>query len=80
MNADTLITTPWDTAEFLQTPADMAAYLEAIMELIDDMELLKLVQERLHEESVEVDLEELSGRGRNEIYEVALARLRGRAP
>jgi antitoxin StbD len=32
---------------------------EAIMELIDDMELLKLVQERLHEESVEVVLDDL---------------------
>jgi probable addiction module antidote protein len=32
MNADTLIAAPWDTAEFLQTPADMAAYLEAIIQ------------------------------------------------
>lgn len=27
-----LITTPWDTAEFLHTPDDMAAYLEATIQ------------------------------------------------
>ena len=32
MTQETVITTPWDTAEFLTTPADMAAYLEAIIE------------------------------------------------
>lgn len=32
MTQETVITTPWDTAEFLTTPADMAAYLEAVIE------------------------------------------------
>lgn len=32
---------------------------EALMELIDDAELLKLVKERTHEESVKVSLDDL---------------------
>lgn len=36
-----------------------AAAYEAMMELIDDMELLKLVQERKAEESVKVSLDDL---------------------
>jgi antitoxin StbD len=36
-----------------------AAAYEAMMELIDDMELLKIVQNRLSEESVAVSLDEL---------------------
>jgi antitoxin StbD len=36
-----------------------AAAYEAIMELIDDIELLKLVKERQHEESIRVTLDDL---------------------
>jgi len=42
------------------------------MELIEDLELLDLVKQREHEESVRVSV---GTRDRNEVYEVALSRL-----
>jgi len=50
-----------------------AGAYEAMMELIDDLELLELVKQREHEESVRVSL---GKRGRNEVYHVALSRLK----
>ena len=50
-----------------------AGAYEAMMELIEDLELLDLVKQREHEESVRVSV---GTRDRNEVYEVALSRLR----
>ena len=46
-----------------------------MMELIDDLELLELVKQREHEESVRVSI---GKRSRNEVYEVALSRRKDR--
>jgi antitoxin StbD len=51
-----------------------AGAYEAMMELIEDHELLELVKQREHEESVRVTF---AKRGRNEVYDLALSRLKG---
>lgn len=45
---------------------------EALMDLIDDAQLLKIVKERMNEESIKVFV---GKRDKNEVYDIAMSRI-----